>query len=303
MKTTPPKTIRLAIAIACTLLLIITGCDPGGGDDDDSQDDSDSSLCSDAQYELKPVDFQNTWTTDVTVRVYEYDLACSDMTFQDPSDVAFGLGSPGIDLDAHLELPQGKYSICIDWFDYDDDTYYHKLYGSLPDDVFFELNENSNEIIPLKKLVEAGFPNNGTGRCPTPENKTGGGDGEENGSFDITSFRNFDSSTGTDMDQADIQISGNSSYPDISWNRNDANQIQVLDDQGAPLYGIGASQNMQGNTIYLTSPIQYGDYSVSNTFRLLFYPSTSPAMISGDTYSITIGTEAGAYAQLVFTVR
>ncbi len=300
------KLMRLIFTTFVVIIGVISliGCPPGDGGGDD--DDDDSSLCSEAQYELKPVDFQNTWTTSVTVRVYEYDLACPDQAFQDPSDVAFGIGSPGIDLDAHLELPQGQYSICIDWYDDDDDTYYHKLYGSLPYDVFFELNENSNEVVPLKKFVEAGFPNNGTGRCPAPTDETGGGDdgdGGGDGSFEITSYRNFDGSTGTDLNQADIQISGSSSYPEISWDRSDAIQIQVIGDLGAPLYGIGASENMQGDIIPLISPIQYGDYTVSNTFRLPLYPITSPAMTSGEIYSITIGTESGPFAQLVFTVQ
>ena len=140
-----------------------------------------------------------------------------------------------------------------------------------------------------------------------PDDGGGGDSGEdrsgEDRSFDVTSFRNFDGSTGTDMDQADIQISGNSNYPDISWYRSDATLIQVNDDQDTQLYGIGASLDAEDNFIFLTAPIQYGDYSISDTFRLPLFPSTSPAIIETGSYSITIGIESGAFAHLEFTVR
>ena len=181
------------LATCGTVALTASCLNTEGGQESDSDHSNDASAnpqltdtdghqiaiddCPAAKRKYKPVDFHNTWTTDVTIRIYEYRLVCPHV-FQDPSAVAWGMGSTGDDPDAHLLLPQGSYSICIDWWEEDEldeeaeRAYLYKLYGSLPDDPFFSLNENSDEVVPLLKTVEAGPPVDGTGRCPDPINMT-----------------------------------------------------------------------------------------------------------------------------------
>ena len=186
-------TILSVLLLFVGLSFFIISC--GGGESIDSSNDGagDDSQCPAAILESKQVDFHNTWRPNVTVQAYEYDLACPDVSFLDPSDIAWSEGSPGYDLDAHLILPQGSYSACIDWWDDDDSTYLYRIYGDLPDSPLFILDENTNETVPPQILVSPGYPIDGTGRCPDPidmnDGGGGGDDGDGTGSGKLRGYR------------------------------------------------------------------------------------------------------------------
>jgi hypothetical protein len=80
------KVIRLlgVLLLFSGLSFLIMSCsgDSSGGDGDDTQ-------CPAEILEEKQVDFYNTWEPSVTVQIYEYDLACPDVSFLDPSDIAW----------------------------------------------------------------------------------------------------------------------------------------------------------------------------------------------------------------------
>jgi hypothetical protein len=302
--------IRLAIVIVLTMLFIITGCIESDSDsDDNTPSDTGNSECSAEMLEDKPVDFQNTGQPDVTVSVYQYDLACPDAVFRNPSDVAFSLGSPGYDLDAHLLLPQGEYSICIDWWSTDDSTFYYNLYGSLPDDPFFELNENSNETVPLKMLVEAGLPVDGIGRCPAAA-EISASNGDNNGSSDVSDVYLIGNHgenavynpTEQQIADADITISGSLSSLFISWKLQNVISVFVAaGDAASIVYGIMGSPDGFGGQYTISSPVEYGDYSIANT-EMTASQAPAPALVAGEDYNITVATSDGKTSYIGFSI-
>ena len=302
--------IQLAIVIAFTLILTCGGCIEGESDSDDNTPSGDNSSCSAEILEDKPVDFQNTWQPDVTVSIYQYDLACEDAVFGNPSDIAFSLGSPGADPDAHLLLPQGEYSVCIDWWSVDDSTYYYKLYGSLPDDPFFVLNENSNETVPLKMSVEPGWPVDGPGRCPAPVDISVGGGGENNASSDESDVYLIGNHgelavynpTEQQIADADITISGSLSSLLISWKLQNVISVFVAaGDAASIVYGIIGSSDGFGGNFTISSPLEYGNYSVANTERTANqFPA--PALVAGEDYNITVATSDGKTSYIGFSI-
>ena len=173
-------------------------------------------------------------------------------------------------------MPQGEYSVCIDWWSTDDSTYYYKLYGSLPDDPFFVLNENSNETVPLKMSVEPGWPVDGPGRCPAPVDISVGGGVENNASSDESDVYLIGNHgelavynpTEQQIADADITISGSLSSLLISWKLQNVISIFVAaGDAAAIVYGIIGSSDGFGGNFTISSPIEYGDYSIANTER------------------------------------
>jgi hypothetical protein len=314
MESITKHSFRFVFLLLVTTLFLFSGCGDFGSDDDDSNTPAESSNCSADQREYKPVDFHNTWQPNVTVRVSEYDLTCDDIDFQDPSDVAFELGSPGSDPDAHLLLPQGSYSICIDWWDTNDSTYYHNFYGSLPDDPFFSLNENSNETVPLEKMVEADYNDVYPGRCPapvdinvdssgnTPNNNNGSGSGDTTG-FVINLIGNHGETAiyqpnKQQIDDADVSISGSLSSLSISWKLQNVISVSLVDSSLTPLYVINGENDGAGGNYIIASPVQYGDYLVPNTESGGTVPS--PALSAETLYTITIATSDKKSAYLQF---
>lgn len=307
MRAIKKSPIRLAIVIAFTVLLISAGCigsDSDSNGEDNTPSDTSSSTCSAEMLESKPVDFQNTWLPDVTVSVYQYDLACPDAVFLDPSDVAFSLGSPGSDPDAHLLLPQGEYSMCIDWWDEDDSTYYYRFYGSLPDDPFFALNENSNETVPLMMSVEPGYPVDGIGRCPASVDIIAGGNVSSD-VIDVELIGNHGEQavynpTEQQIADADITLSGSLSSLFISWKLQNVVSIFVAG-TGTVVYGIMGSSDGYGGQYTISSSVEYGDYNVSNT-EMTASQSSAPALIAGEYYTVTVGTSDGKSSYIGFSV-
>lgn len=300
--------IRLAIVIAFTVIFFSAGCINSDSDDDNNTpSDTSNSACSAEMLEDKPVDFHNTWQPDVTVSIYEYDLACPDAVFLDPSDVAFRLGSPGSDPDAHLLLPQGEYSVCIDWWNVDDSTYYYRLYGSLPNDPFFVLNENSNETVPLMMSVEPEYPVDGIGRCPAPADISVGG-GVNNGSSDVNEVYLIGNHgelavynpTDQQIADADITLSGSLSSLLISWKLQNVVSVWVAGNNTV-VYGIMGSPDGSGGQYTISSPVEYGDYNVSNT-EMTASQSPSPALIAGENYTLTVATSDGKSSYIGFSI-
>jgi hypothetical protein len=305
MQTVKKSPIRLAITIVCIVLLMNAGCIESDSDDDNNTPSGTSnSQCSAEMLEDKPVDFHNTWQPDVTVSVYQYDLACPDAVFLNPSDVAFSLGSPGYDPDAHLLLPQGEYSMCIDWWDGNDSTYYYRIYGELPDDPFFALNENSNETVPLEMSVEAGYPVDGVGRCPgaVDISETGG---DNNGSSDVYLIGNHGelavyNPTEQQIADADITLSGSLSSLFIYWKLQNVISV-VVSGTGSTVYGIVGASDGMGGEYTIASPVKYGDYTVANT-EIAVSQSPAPALIAGEDYNVSVATSDGKTAYIGFSI-
>lgn len=116
-------------------------------------------------------------------------------------------------------------------------------------------------------------------------------------------YINFDGTVGSDISRSDIQLSGSNSFPSISWDHSnvDVYQIQVIDEDGNYLYGIGSVRNdVTDEVVPLISPMSYGDYSQPYTQKLPFYPSVSSSLVSGRLTTILLGADAGGFAQLIF---
>lgn len=269
-----------------------------GSSDSISDSSSDGSQCPAAILKSKQVDFHNTWHPSVTVQVFEYDLACPDVTFLDPSDIAWSLGSPGFDFDAHLLLPQGRYSACIDWWDDDDSTYLYKIYGDLPDSPLFVLSENTNETVPPNISVSPGYPIDGFGRCPDPINMSGGGsdsdDGDGGALGSVVQLIGNDgepaiySPTPQQVANADITLSGSLNSLTINWKLEDVIMVVVARTSGI-VYAISGSLDGFGGQYTIDPSIAYGDYSIPNTDRSAV-PFPAPNLVAGVYYTITIAT-------------
>jgi hypothetical protein len=299
----------LAILAATT---IIIACSGGGSSSDSSIGAAgDESQCPAAILELKQVDFHNTWQPSVTVRIFEYDLACPDVVFQDPSDIAWSQGSPGYDYDAHLLLPQGRYSACIDWWDDDDLTYYFNIYGDLPDRPLFELNENTDETVPPQISVSPDYPADGTGRCPAPidvssgDGGTGGtgGTGGSSG-IDVYLIGNYGETaiydpTSQQIADADITLSGGLNSLTISWKLQDVTTISMAGNN-TTVYAIVGSLDGFGDRFTIDPPIAYGDYSIPNTEAAAASPA--PNLVAGANYTISIATQNGESSYIGFII-
>ncbi len=275
-----------------------------------SDGDAEGTQCAAEIMELKPVDFHNTWQPDVTVRVYEYDLACPDMVFQDPSDVAWSLGSPGHDLDAHLLLPQGNYSICIDWLDDGGSTYSYKIYGDLPDDIHLTLNENSNKTVPPEISVTPGEPTDGTGRCPAPTNMDGvTDDDDDNGNGDSSAIAvdligNHDETavynpTEQQISDADVTLSGTLNSLSINWKLQNVITV-IVAGNNTTVYAIAGASDGTGGQYTLTPPVSYGNYSIPNTENIV--GGQSPDLIAGEFYTVSVATSDGKSSYIGFTL-
>lgn len=282
----------------------------GDGDSSDSTigEAGDESQCPAAILESKQVDFHNTWQPSVTVQVYEYDLACPDVSFLDPSDIAWSQGAPGHDHDAHLILPQGRYSACIDWWDDDAGTNLYKIYGDLPDKPLFILDENTNETVPPQISVSPGYPVDGTGRCPNPIDINDGGGGDSNGDGDSDGVSSgivvyligndgetaIYNPTPQQIADADITLSGSLNSLTIDWKLEDVLTVAMMAGTGEQVYGI------VGDPYTIDPPIAYGDYSIPYTE--IAGTSPSPNLVAGEDYTISIATRYGERAYIGFNI-
>lgn len=291
------KVLRLlnVIFLFAGMLFFVMSCGSS-----DSTSDGGGSQCPEAILESKQVDFHNTWQPNVTVQVFEFDLACPDVSFLDPSDIAWSLGSPGYDFDAHLLLPQGRYSVCIDWWDDDESSYLFKIYGDLPDSPLFVLNENTNETVPPQISVSPGYPIDGFGRCPEPIDINGRDDGDsdddgDSGALGITVqlIGNDDepavyNPTPQQIANADITLSGSLNALTINWKLEDVALVAVAGTSGY-VYAITGSLYGFGDQYTIDPPVAYGDYSIPDTERA-GSPLPAPNLVAGGYYTVTIGT-------------
>ena len=306
------KVVRLlgVLLLFASLVFFIMTCGGGSSSSDsdiDGNGNGDGSQCPAAILEPKQVDFHNTWQPSVIVQVYEYELACPDVGFLDPSDIAWSLGSPGHDPDAHLLLPQGRYSACIDWWDDDDSTYLYKIYGDLPDSPLFILNENTNETVPPKISVSPGYPIDGTGRCPASIDIGGDSDGDGGSSVIVVQLIGNDGEaaiynpTSQQIANADITLSGSLNSLIIDWKLDDVIVVAVARTSGT-VYAIVGSLDGFGGQYTIDPAIAYGDYSIPNTERS-GAPLPAPNPVAGVYYTISIATldEESSYIGFIIT--
>lgn len=129
------------------------------------------------------------------------------------------------------------------------------------------------------------------------------GGGDKTGSFEIISYINTDGSTGSSASGAQISVSGNTSYPTIGWTISNVIAITVTTGSGTGVYGIVRIEDEFGDVTPFSSPVTYGNYSISNTATITSYANPSPALSSGTTYGITLNTKTGTYASVAFRIK
>lgn len=144
-----------------------------------------------------------------------------------------------------------------------------------------------------------------TGGAPPVDDDPTIGDGSAS-RFVVVFYQNFDGSSGTDASRADIQLSGVVSAPDFNWRGFPmVVTLTVSETRGqtaSPLYGVIAGVDAEGNPFPIVSGLMYGDYS--RLARLPGYPETPPLLRNRvGTYVVTIATDSGTFASLVFDVE
>jgi hypothetical protein len=133
-------------------------------------------------------------------------------------------------------------------------------------------------------------------------------------------FLNFDGSTGPSLEKptadpadADIQLTGSSDFPIITWGRA-STSLGVLDitsqqdsAAGVPelVYCIRSLDDEETfEEIPFSGPIAYGDYNVENTEPCSGAISPSPALVSGRSYQIVVDDAFGeAAASILFSLE
>jgi len=131
------------------------------------------------------------------------------------------------------------------------------------------------------------------------------------------SFINFDGSTGpsqakpqADPADADIQLSGERPFPQLSWGRPSTalalldltNSLTDPNTQPRTLYCIRATEDGQFNDIPFNGPITYGDYGIANTEPCSGAESPSPALVIGRTYQLIVDDANGARSASILFV-
>lgn len=123
---------------------------------------------------------------------------------------------------------------------------------------------------------------------------------------------NFDGSYKFDPSEADVMISSNLTSPTISWGSASATSVSVLDTTNASpdggtasvLYCIKATKSSSTDKeIPFSSPVIYGDYSISNTKRCSGTSSIAPALQRGNSYQVVVNAESGKIAIILFTLE
>ncbi|MGE0479930.1 MAG: hypothetical protein AB7Q17_05595 [Phycisphaerae bacterium] len=152
--------------------------------------------------------------------------------------------------------------------------------------------------------AEALFCTTGGGAPPVDDDPTIG-DGSAT-RFVVVFYQNFDGSSGTDASRADIQLGGVVSAPDFTWRGFPMvvtlTVTETRGQTGTPLYGVLAGLDAEGNPFPIVSGLMYGDYS--RLTRLPGYPETPPLLQNRvGTYVVTIATDVGTFASLVFDVE
>ena len=120
--------------------------------------------------------------------------------------------------------------------------------------------------------------------------------------------------TEQDIATADIQLSGNSTAPTISWSHSDTIVVSVFDNNFSTstnpfLYSISGifvedvPGTGIGHLITINSPVTYGNYSIPGTEPIEGVLVPSPALYSGGVYSVEIVLDSGGGAFVMFRVN
>ena len=122
--------------------------------------------------------------------------------------------------------------------------------------------------------------------------------------LEVVSYLNFDGSTGLDGTAADIQLSGDPSFPQISWSGQGISLTvsQFTTTSVIPnIFGVTGT-NGQGSTSIqpFGSFVRYGDYTGNVN---IVGEDPSPALTEGSNYAISLQNSSFQSATLVFTVR
>lgn len=128
--------------------------------------------------------------------------------------------------------------------------------------------------------------------------KITGGDGGGGGGislpdgYEFQTYYNFNGAMGSDYSKADLKISGDPNIPTLSWEGNrDIVGVQILDTGG--LFFSYCIIRDPGQSRYISSPVTYGDYSISGTEPCASYRA-APKIYEGYKYKASICGESAS---------
>ena len=177
-------------------------------------------------------------------------------------------------------------------------------FGTTPDQ-FISVDTGQTTVLDVSSVITDNATAGDLQTC-----SSGGNDQSDIEGLEILAIKNLagdiiNGPSGSQIANADIQLSGNAARPTIAWNFDDAVIVDLL---SSGLSGSAFSWGISGVFIEeipdtgigrlaeILSPVQYGDYSVPQTEPIEDFDNPSPDLTSGalNLYTVTVRTETEA---------